>query len=304
MPVDVVIVAYNSAQDLDACLDGVAASGDAVGRVVVVDNASPDDSAAVAEAHPSRPTVVRSATNRGFGAGCNLGFAETNAPFVLFLNPDAVPEPGAVDTLAATIAAAPRIGAVGARLVDPRDETRAAAAGAEPGLRSVAGHFLLVSRLPMAGRLFRPLQLSDASRSARVDWVSGGAMLVRREAFDAVGGFDERLFLYMEDVDLCRRLREAGWSVGYEPRAIVGHAIGGSQSVDQPARWYGAFHAYLSEHRGRRTARLAAGIAAAGMAARWLASRGHRPVQAERMRTAARTAAALALGRRSNGQTG
>jgi GT2 family glycosyltransferase len=238
---------------------------------------------------------VRSATNRGFGGGCNLGFAATDAPHVLFLNPDAVPEPGAIAALAAAVERDPGIAAVGARLVDPRGETRAAAAGAEPGLRSVAGHFLLLSRLPLAGRLFPPLQLPDGSRRAPVDWVSAGAMLVRREAFEAIGGFDERFFLYMEDVDLCRRLREAGFRVGYEGGAVVRHAIGGSQAPDQPARWYRAFHAYLAERRGRRVARLAAAMAAAGMALRWFAYRGRRPTQAGRMRAAARAAAALAL---------
>jgi GT2 family glycosyltransferase len=122
-------------------------------------------------------------------------------------------------------------------------------------------------------------------------------MLVRRDAFEAVGGFDERFFLYMEDVDLCRRFRAAGYRVAYEPGAIVRHAIGGSQSADQPARWYRAFHAYLGEGRGPVTARLAAAVAALGMAVRWIAYRGRRPAQAVRMRTAARTAAALAFGR-------
>jgi GT2 family glycosyltransferase len=297
MPVDVVIVAYNSGRDIAACLDGVAAAGPAVGAVVVVDNASPDDSAAVAEAHPSRPAIVRSATNGGFGSGCNLGLAATTAPCVLFLNPDAVPDPGAIDTLAAAIGRDARLGAVGARLVDPRGETTAAAAGAEPGLRSVAGHFLLLSRLPVAGRLFPPLQLADATRRAPVDWVSGGALLVRRAAFETIGRFDERFFLYMEDVDLCRRLRAAGYRVAYEPGAVVRHAIGGSQSAEQPARWYQAFHAYLAERRGAPTARVAAAMAAAGMTVRWLAYRGRRPAQAQRMRAAAGAAAALAVGR-------
>jgi GT2 family glycosyltransferase len=299
MPVDVVVVAYNSSRDLGACLDGVAASGDAVGRVVVVDNASQDDSSTLAQEHPSRPTVVRSATNLGFGGGCNLGFAATEAPLVLFLNPDAVPEPGAIALLGEVVGRDVRLGAVGARLVDPRGETTAAAAGSEPGLRSAAGHFLLLSRLPLVGRWFPPLQLSDAAQPARVDWVSGGAMVVRREAFSAVGGFDERYFLYMEDVDLCRRLREAGWRVAYEPGAAVRHAIGGSQPEDQPSRWYRAFHRYIVERRGGIAARVTAAMAAVGMALRWLAYRRGRPTQARRMRAAAQTAVGLALGRSS-----
>ncbi len=295
MPVDVVVVAYRSARHLTACLDAIGSFGSSVERTIVVDNSSPDESAEIAERHPLGPDVVRLPTNVGFGGGCNAGAGVSAASEILFLNPDALVEPGAVEALAAGLDRDPRVGAVGARLVDPDGELTAASAGAEPSIRSVAGHFLLLSRLPFIGRLFPPLQLADAARHALPDWVSGGAMLVRRSAFDAVGGFDERFFLYMEDVDLCRRLREAGWTIRYEPSAVVRHAIGGSQSEDQPARWYRAFHAYLAQRRGGPAARFASAIAAVGLAARWSAYRGRRPAQARRMRLAARTAARLAL---------
>ena len=295
MSVDVVVVAYNSADDLDACLDSLVMAGGIVGRIIVVDNASSDASASVAAGHDARPTVLRSLINRGFGGGCNMGMGASDADRILFLNPDAVAEPGAIATLAIALGLDELIGAVGARMVDPLGETAAAAAGMEPGIRSVIGHFLFASRIPVFGRLFPPLQLADATRSAEPDWVSGGAMLVRRNALSSISGFDEKMFLYMEDVDLCRRLREAGWRIIYEPHAIVVHAIGGSQSEDQPARWYRAFHDYVAQHRGQATARLASAIAAIGLTARWLAYRGRRPTQARRMRSAAAAAAILAL---------
>ena len=296
MPVDVVVVAYRSAHHLPACLDGIAELGEAVSKTVVVDNASPDDSAEIAMRHPLRPDVVRLPTNVGFGRGSNAGVAASRADRILLLNPDAVAEPGSVEALVAVLDVDPKVGAVGPRIIDPAGELMAASAGAEPGLRAVAGHFLLLSRVPVLGRLFPPLQLSDASRRARPDWISGAAMLLRRDAFDAVGGFDQRYFLYMEDVDLCRRLREAGWSIAYEPSVTVQHAMGGSQSDEQPARWYRAFHAYVAERRGGALARLASGVAALGLLARWVAYRGRRPAQARRMRVAARTAAQMALG--------
>jgi N-acetylglucosaminyl-diphospho-decaprenol L-rhamnosyltransferase len=284
-----VIVAYRSAGELTGCLDSIQA--DAPGsEVVVVDNASPDDSASVAGAHPARPRVVASPRNRGFGGGCNLGASGSDADALFFLNPDARLVPGATAKLVAALAEDPRVVVVGARVVDPTGESRAASAGAEPSLRSNLGHFLALARLPRIGRFFPPVYLADALSSSHPDWVSGAAMLVRREAFEAVHGFDERIHMYMEDVDLCRRLREAGGHVAYEPAAVVEHVMGHSQSTDQPLRWYTAYHLYIAEHNGSLHARLASLVAAVGLGLRAVAYRGRRPVNSTRMARSARAA--------------
>ena len=122
-------------------------------------------------------------------------------------------------------------------------------------------------------------------------------MMVRRAAYQAVGGFDERWFMYMEDVDLCRRLRSAGWTVGYRPDAVVEHAIGGSQSEGQPRRWYLAFDRYLRLTRGAVEARLCALVVATGLGLRWVAYRTSRPANARRVRAGARAAFGAAFGR-------
>jgi GT2 family glycosyltransferase len=96
--------------------------------------------------------------------------------------------------------------------------------------------------------------------------------------------------MYMEDVDLCRRLRQKGWAIGYEPDAVVEHVMGHSQSTDQPIRWYRAYHLYIAAHRGSLHARAASLVAALGLCLRAVAYRGRRPVNSARMAHSARAA--------------
>jgi N-acetylglucosaminyl-diphospho-decaprenol L-rhamnosyltransferase len=297
MRIDYVIVAYRSAADLPECLSSIAADALSSSGIIVVDNASPDDSAVVAGSHPSAPSIVRSKRNLGFGGGCNLGAGSSSADALFFLNPDARLVKGATDTLIEALSVSPGTGLVAPRVVDPSGESRAASAGAEPGLRSTIGHYLLLGRLPLLGRIFRPLHLTRPDRPASPDWVSGAAMLVRRDAFSAVGGFDEQIFMYMEDVDLCRRLRSSGWRVDYRPDAIVEHRIGGSQSTDQPARWFNSYFDYLRRRHGSAEARTASLVAGLGLGIRAIAYRAARPANAARVGRAARAAFRVAFGR-------
>lgn len=295
MRVQFVVVAYRSAGEIAGCLDSIAADAPAGSTVVVVDNASPDDSAAVASSHASRPRIVSSPANLGFGGGCNLGATDSQAEALFFLNPDARLKPGATAILIAALQQDATLAVVAPRVVDPTGESRAASAGAEPSLRSTIGHFLGLGRIPGLRRLFRPVYLADGLAATRPDWVSGAAMLVRTSAFEQVGGFDGRIFMYMEDVDLCRRLREKGWAIGYEPGAVVEHVMGHSQSADQPGRWYSAYHAYVAEHRGAPRARAASLAAGLGLGLRAVAYRGRRPVNSTRVARSARTALRLAV---------
>lgn len=285
-----VVVAYRSAFELPGCLDSIRADAGPQCQIIVVDNASPDDSSSVAAGHAAMPDIVTSGRNLGFGGGCNLGVKQAKADTIFLLNPDARLRPGTTSLLAQALVAEPAIGVIAPRVVDPTGESRAASAGAEPSLRSSIGHFLALGRIPGIRRLFRPVYLADSHVRTRPDWVSGAAMLVRKTAYDEVGGFDERLFMYMEDVDLCRRLREKGWAIGYEPDAVVEHAMGHSQSIDQPLRWYKAYHLYIAAHRGPLHARAASLAAALGLSLRAAAYRRSRPVNSLRMARSARAA--------------
>jgi N-acetylglucosaminyl-diphospho-decaprenol L-rhamnosyltransferase len=295
MRIDYVIIAFRSEHVIGPCLDSIAADRPDGSQILVVDNASPDRSAALAQAHPSGPTVIALPLNGGFGAGCNAATAYSNAEAVFLVNPDARLVTGATRVLVERLAGDPSLALVGPQIVDPRREVVSAAAGAEPSLRSVAGHYLFLSRIPGVGSILPPLHLRDPNLPAKPDWASGAAMLVRRIAFDEVGGFDTRLFLYMEDVDLCRRLRMAGWQIGYEPRAVVEHDIGGSQGHEQAATWYRAFHQYLVVQRGDVEARISSFVAALGLAGRAAVSAPYRPRNARRMARAAGAALTSAI---------
>lgn len=295
MRVAFIIVAYNSAAELSGCLDSIKADSGRDCQTIVVDNASPDDSRAVAASHGLEPQIVVSERNLGFGGGCNLGASEAHAEALFFLNPDARLTPGTTAFLSSALAADEKLGVVAPRVVDPAGESRAGSAGAEPSLRSSLAHFLCLARIPGLGRHFQPVYMSDPARRGSPDWVSGAAMLVRSAAYRQVAGFDARLFMYMEDVDLCRRLREAGWGIAYEPAAIVEHTIGHSQSDDQAERWYSAYHRYIACHHGGIRARAASLGAALGMGLRAVAYVRSRPVNSRRMAKSARAALRFAI---------
>jgi N-acetylglucosaminyl-diphospho-decaprenol L-rhamnosyltransferase len=296
LSVDYVVVAYRSERDLGSCLDAIEADRPAGARVLVVDNASPDRSAEVARHHASDPQVLVSSENLGFGGGCNLAMNASSANLLFFVNPDARLTQGTTARLIAAMEADPEVAAIGPRIFDPGSVLRVASAGFEPSLRSILGHFLLLARVPGIRRLFPPLQLATRTLGQRVDWVGGAALMVRGDAFRRVGGFDTAMFLYMEDVDLCRRLRELGWTIWYEPAAAVEHDLGGSQGAEQPERWFAAFHSYVARWNGTRYARAASGLAAAGLGLRAALLMPRHPDHGRRLARAARTAMALALG--------
>ncbi len=299
-----VIIAYRSERDLAGCLDAIAADALADPHIIVVDNASPDSSADIARGHPSAPVVVRSDVNGGFGSGCNLGAQSTDREYLFFVNPDARIAPGATAALVDAADAEPEVAALGPFILGPGGDSGALNAGFEPSLRSMAGHFLFVARLPFVGRWFPPLQLRAGLGVRYPDWVSGAAMMVRRDAFQDVGGFDQSLFMYMEDVDLCRRLRERGSRIRYVPEVEVSHALGGSQGEDQAERWYRALHAYLVKRRGAREARASALCAWVGLSVRALILRQRNPALARRLARSARCAGRLAIGRRASDYDG
>lgn len=207
----VVVVCHDSAADLPATLRALheqLAPGD---EVVVVDNASSDGTADVARAAPGPAAVVETGANLGFAGGCHAGARATGAPLLLLLNPDAVPAPGCLDALRACAAQEPGWGAWQALVT--------MAGGTQVNTAGNVVHFL---GFGWAGDCGHPVAAVDG-RPREVGFGSGAALVVRREAWDAAGGFDERYFMYGEDLDLCLRLRLAGWGIGIAPAARVAH---------------------------------------------------------------------------------
>ena len=207
----VVLVCHDSAAEVPAVVAALREQLEVGDELVLVDNASTDGTIRVARSLAPGVQVFASAVNLGFAGGCVRGASETTAPLLLFLNPDAVPADGALAALRATAGERPSWGAWQA-LVTLRDGEHVNTAG------NVA-HYLGIG---WAGELGRRLEDVDA-QPHEVGFASGAALVVRRVAWDAAGGFDARYFMYSEDLDLSLRLRLAGWRIGVVPEACVAH---------------------------------------------------------------------------------
>jgi N-acetylglucosaminyl-diphospho-decaprenol L-rhamnosyltransferase len=257
--VDAVIVSYRSAATLRDCVASLQAIAGVA--VTVVDNASPDETLQTVE--DLDVSIVRSPHNGGFSYGCNLGAARGAAPFVLFINPDARIDTGALVVLLRALRSDPAAGVVGPRLLE--DGELAWSQRRFPCLRSTFAQAVFLHRLlPRASWTDELIRDPAAySRPGSPEWISGACMLVRREAFEKIGGFDERFFLYCEDTDLCRRLRDADYSVRFEAAAEVSH-VGGASSGTGETRAIAAQSRvlYARKHRSPTAAWLeAVGIA-------------------------------------------
>jgi N-acetylglucosaminyl-diphospho-decaprenol L-rhamnosyltransferase len=285
--VDVVIVAYNSRETLRACVEPLVPLPWV--SVTVVDNASPDDSAAVVADLPIR--TIRAPQNGGFAYGCNLGIAPGAAEFVLLLNPDARIESASLRTLVRALRADPALGSVGPRTLGDGGQLHRTQRRF-PRLRSTYGQALGLHRVaPFAGWADEVIKEPAAyERPAMPDWLSGGCVLLRRTALDQVGGLDEGFFLYSEETDLFRRLRGRGWRARFEPQATAYHQGSGSAPPEMTSSILARSRVrYARKHHGVLVALLEAigvSIDAIARAAAWI----HRPARRRGHLAAARAA--------------
>jgi len=247
--VDVVVVAYRSAAHLRACVEPLAGAPEV--RVIVVNNNCPERSPATVADLPL--TLVEMGRNAGFGAGCNAGARAGEAEAILFLNPDARIDLADLRRLTQTLEQDRLLGACGPRIVDGAGRT-AFTMRREPRLRSAFAEAFFLHHLFPHAAWASEIVRHGYEQPRQAEWLSGAVLCVKREAFTAVGGFDERFFLYSEDTDLCARLRRAGWKVRYEPGAVARHLGGASAPAPGQAALKTAAritYAGLHESRGR-----------------------------------------------------
>jgi N-acetylglucosaminyl-diphospho-decaprenol L-rhamnosyltransferase len=223
----VIVVSYNSADLLPRCLDSVLAQTAGDDEVVVVDNASADGSADLVRRDFPSVTVILSETNLGFGAGNNRALAETNGAYALLLNPDTELGAGSLDGLYRFMESHPRAAVAGGRL-RYADGSFQHASFRFPTLWQVALDFFPINWRLTESALNGRYPREWDERAFQVDHPLGAFMCVRRAAIDEVGVFDERFFMYAEEVDWCLRFKRAGWEVWHCPDALAIHHGGRS----------------------------------------------------------------------------
>lgn len=270
-----VVVSYNSRDRLRACVEPISALPGV--NVFVVDNASSDGCLETVDDLPV--TLLPQADNGGFARGCNTGWRAGGAEFVLLLNPDAIVDEPSLRTLLAVLEENPAAGAVAPKILRP-DGSFEYSLRRFPRLRSTFAQAMFVDRLLPRARWADEMVRDHAAyeRAATPEWVTGACILLRRTALEALGGLDERFFLYCEDVDLCRRTWDAGYSVHYEPSAVAVH-VGGA-SAPRPTLFpilAESRVAYARKHRGRLAARAERVGIALEAATHMLVARGGRP---------------------------
>jgi N-acetylglucosaminyl-diphospho-decaprenol L-rhamnosyltransferase len=223
--VDVVVVSFNSCEHLRGCVEPLVGIDDV--RVTIVDNASSDGSL---EAVADLPvTTISLERNGGFASGSNAGWRAGEGAYVLLLNPDARIDQESLYELVQALERDPAAGAAAPKILAASGELHYSQRRF-PRLRSTYGQALFLHRIfpraTWADELVR--REENYERAGSPEWVSGACMLVRRSALEELGGLDEGFFLYCEDTDLCRRLRNAGHDVRFEPEALALHEGGAS----------------------------------------------------------------------------
>nr|PZN65631.1 MAG: hypothetical protein DIU58_06950 [Sphaerobacter thermophilus] len=236
----VVIVSYNVRDLLLDCLtslEAAFAAGGMTTEIIVVDNASCDGTAeAVRRRFPS-VRVVEAGANRGFAAGCNMGIRLARGRAIALLNPDTTVVGDALGTLARYLEEHPDVGVAGPRVYRP-DGTTQPTRRRFPTLATGLLESTIIQDYWKNNRVLRRYYVADRSddEEQEVDWLVGACLVARREAVEMAGLLDERFFMYSEEVEWCRRIREAGWMIMYVPSAAVTHYEGASSSQDIPAR--------------------------------------------------------------------
>ena len=243
--ISAIIVNYNAGRLLCSCVGSLLACPLDI-DIIVVDNASHDASLNGLPASP-KIRVIHNPTNMGFAAACNIGIQASSAPFFLFLNPDCCFEPGSVATLLAAFQSGERVGMVGGLLVNEDGSEQGGGRRAVPTpWRSFVRAFGLHRFADRWPKLFYDFHLHLQplpDGPIEVEAISGACMLVKREAVEDVGLWDERYFLHCEDLDWCMRFRQKGWKILFVPDARISHAQG---ACSESRRVFVEWH----KHRG------------------------------------------------------
>jgi len=247
----IIIVTFNSRAEIEACLGSLVEGVQIDREIIVVDNASTDGTAVHLRERWPGVRLVALGANLGFARATNLGIAQTFGPLVLLLNPDTTVQPGAIDRLAEALDRDSSVAVVGPRIVDDAGRAELSFGRMVTPFAELRQKMLMVGnqrRWPIIGDLVEHM----TQRTRDVDWVTGACLLARRSDLEAVGLFDERFFLYMEDVDLCASIRARGRRVRFVGTVEVRHRRGASAAPAERDAAYRRSHlAFYEKHHPR-----------------------------------------------------
>lgn len=230
MDVSIVIVSFNAATYLKECLDSIFKFTKIPLEVIVVDNASTDDSVKVASGYKN-VQVIANSDNRGFGAGVNVGLKKATGKYILILNPDILFSEDSVGKMVTFLEAHKDVGLASCQFLDG-EQKMLPNGGYFPTLMRLFFWTFFLDDLPFIADLVKPYHPSSSpllkrenifSKEFFPDWVTGSFMFVRREVIDKVEGLDENIFMYGEEVEWQYRIKLAGWKIGYTPTTKVVH---------------------------------------------------------------------------------
>ncbi|NOZ48969.1 MAG: glycosyltransferase family 2 protein [Chloroflexi bacterium] len=247
MQLSILIVNWNTGAVLMQCLHSLRVQAlPEDWEIIVMDNASQDDSVEILRSQFPNVLLQASTENIGYARGNNLAAAQAQGRYLLLLNPDTIASQETLAALLAFMEEHPHIGACSPRLLlsDGSPQPYAFGADPRPGYLLRRGWNRLVHH--------RSLHDWAIDTPQVVDWVSGACLLVRRQAWEQVGGFDEAFFMYFEDIDLCLRIRHAGWQIMYNPRVEITHLGGRSlrQNPDAQRAYRQSLHHFYRKHYG------------------------------------------------------
>ena len=275
--VSVIVAAHNACQYLERCLGSLEPRRQ---EVIVVDNASSDGTHELVRERFPDVRLVALQENRGYGAALNAGMALGKGEYILLMNADAWATEGSVERLVACAEAEPRAGIVGPRLRNPDGSLQRSVRGFPTLWRLATEYYFLRWLAPRSG-LLNSFYAAGFDHDSRRDaeFLVGAVLLVRRAALEEVGGFDESFFMFNEEVDLCYRVREAGWRIVFFPGAEFVHVGGASTRRVWPEMYREQLRSHLrfvDKHEGAHSAEQARRLLLGAMQLRSHVFRGER----------------------------
>lgn len=243
--VSIIIINYNGSGFIEGCLESVkknlsGGNGDISYEIIILDNASSDDSSEYIEEFCSENRdfrLINNDNNMGFGAACNLGVQQASGKFILFLNPDCIMLEGGMESVLDFYSGEKKAGALGVKILNSNGSLQMSCR-AFPTLARQFYESFFCYRIFRTSRIFGSYFMTwwDHGTVSKVDWLSGSFILIKKKIFEDAGGFDEDYFMYSEDTDLCLRLIRKGYTNYYYPIYCIEHADAGIASNDMSVR--------------------------------------------------------------------